>query len=109
MQVEADKEFYALEKVQNLYDGYMRPFDVAGHHEVVDQGSHDIHQQNGQHHAFRVGRVDDTHKHSEYSDENAVDPAPFVGLGCRDRVGGHENRAEGPASQYEMPQDWGGE
>ena len=72
--------------------------DVPRHHAVVNQRGEAVHQQDAEHHALRVGGIEDTQQDGEGADEQAVDPFADVGLCRGDRVGGHEYRAEGKAA-----------
>ena len=77
---------------------FLAHFDVLRNDAVVDERGKAVHEQDAEHHAFGIGRIDDTQHHGEDADEQAVDPLARVGLCRGDGVGGHEDRAEHKAT-----------
>src|SRR5690606_18446845 len=62
------------------------PFDIRAYHHVVNQRRTQIGEQDGQHHALRIGRVGYPDHDDHEADKNAEDP--FTGICHRsgDRV-----------------------
>ena len=79
------------------------PLDVGPNDEIVDHRREQVGEQDGQHHAFRKGRVDDADHHHHHADQRAVDPLAGIGHRGRHRIGGHVHHAEGIAADHEMP------
>jgi hypothetical protein len=43
--------------------------DITGNNAVVDKWGEAVHQQNAEHHAFGIGRIDDAQHHGKDADE----------------------------------------
>ena len=69
---------------------------------MVDQRGEDVAEQDGEHHAFGVARVEEAHGDAERADQEAVDPLAGLGLGGGHRVGRHEDDAEGEAAVEQL-------
>src|SRR5690554_5299901 len=79
------------------------PFDVGLNHVVVHQRREQVSEQDGQHDAFREGRIDYPDQHGHHAHQDAEAPAAGVGHGCRHRVSRHEHHAEGKATHHQVP------
>ena len=72
------------------------------YHAVVDEWGEDVHQQDGEHHAFRVAFVEGADEDGENADEESVDVFAVAGVCGGDGVGGHEDRAEHEAPHEQL-------
>ncbi|RWX44051.1 hypothetical protein H206_01086 [Candidatus Electrothrix aarhusensis] len=69
--------------------------DIGLNDRIIKEWGKDITQQDGQHHSFRVSRVDHPDQDGQGPDKKAVAPSTDIGMRGRDWVGGHEDEAEG--------------
>src|SRR5690554_2076415 len=79
------------------------PFDVGLNHVVVHQRREQVSEQDGQHDAFREGRVDYPDQHGHHAHQDAEAPAAGVGHGCRHWVRRHEHHTEGKTAHDQVP------
>ncbi|CAK8711246.1 hypothetical protein GMJAKD_00435 [Candidatus Electrothrix aarhusensis] len=77
--------------------------DIGLNDRIIKEWGKDITQQDGQHHSFRVSRVDHPDQDGQGPDKKAVAPSTDIGMRGRDRVRGHEDEAEGETAQDRMP------
>ena len=66
-------------------------------------GSKDVHEQDGQHHALGIGRIDHPDQHHQKADEESIDVATRIRSGRGDRIGRHEDHPEGPTAEHQVP------
>ena len=55
------------------------PLNVGAHDQIVEQRRKQVGKQNGQHHPFRIGRVDHANQYTHHPNERAVTPFTSVG------------------------------
>src|SRR5690554_3759656 len=79
------------------------PFDIGLNHVVIHQRCEQVGEQNGQHNAFREGRVNHTDQYGHHTHQNAEAPATGVGHRSRHRVRSHEQHAKSEAAHDQMP------
>ena len=68
---------------------------------MIDQRSKDIHQQDGQHHSLRIGRIQYPDQDGQNSNQESIYPFSLLCLcGCY-RIRSHENRTEGETDEFD--------
>ena len=71
---------------------------------MVQQGSKQVHEQNGQTHPFRKRGIENPDQHRQGSDAEAKDPSGALHVGGGDRIGRHVRKSEHTAANDQMIQ-----
>jgi len=72
------------------------------HHAIVDERGEDVHQQDGEHHAFGIAFVEGADEDGEDADEESVNVFAYAGMRGGHGVGGHEDRTEHKAAHQNL-------
>ena len=79
--------------------------DIFVYYHIVNERCEDVHQQDGEHHALRITRVEDTYEDAHDTYEETVDPLARLGTCRRNRVSRHKDKTEGKASIEQVMRD----
>src|SRR5690606_16852540 len=79
------------------------PLDVRLDYKMINQRCAEVGEQDRQHHALGERRVDHADEHHHDTDQDAEYPLAGIGHGGGNRVGGHEDHAEGEPTGHHVP------